>query len=189
MAPRAGKIAAVLTDDGTAAQALLAAIVADWRNSGAKIAGVIGELHGLPDRTCGAGFLRDIASGKPYPTYLQIPPRQTSCHLDAAGVASACKAILDQIPASDLVVLNKFGKLEGIGEGLAAAFELAVRTDKPILTTVSERHRDAWGAFAPDTSFLPADREAVESWWSAVRMPTRHSADKPHAHPGYGGGA
>lgn len=182
MAPRVGKIAAVLADDGTATQALLAAMIADWRESGAKIAGVIGELHGLPDRTCGAGFLRDIASGKPYRIYLEAPPRQNSCHLDAAGVASVCKAILDQISVSDLVVLNKFGKLERTGEGLATAFELAISAGRPLLTTVSDRHRDAWRAFAPDTSFLPADKAALQNWWRAVRVSLPHPPHAPHIH-------
>ena len=76
MAPPVGKIAAVLADDSAATQALIAAMVADSRDSGAKIAGVIGELHGLPDRTCGAGFLRDIASGETYRIYLEGPRRQ-----------------------------------------------------------------------------------------------------------------
>jgi hypothetical protein len=139
MAPQVGKIPTVLADDRTATQALLAAMVADWRDSGVTIAGVIGELLGLPDRTCGAGFLRDIASGKPYRIYLETPRRQTSCHLDAAGVASACRAVLEQISMSDLVVI---GKSEGIGE--AKAFELAISAGKPVLTTVSERHHNAW---------------------------------------------
>jgi len=182
MAPGVGKIAAVLADDGTATQALLASMVAVWRDSGAKIAGVIGELHGFPDRSCGAGFLRDIASGKPFRIYLETPPRQSSCHLDAAGVASVCKAILDQISVSDLVVLNKFGKLEGMGEGLAPAFELAVSAGKPVLTTVSERYRHAWRTFAPDTSFLPANKVALQNWWRAIRVPVRRPR-APHAHP------
>jgi nucleoside-triphosphatase THEP1 len=183
MALGVGKVAAVLADDVTATQALLAAMVADWRDSGVKITGVIGELHGLPDRTCGAGFLRDIASGKPYRIYLEAPPRQNLCHLDAAGVASACKAILDQISVSDLVVLNKFGTLERTGEGLAAAFELAISAGKPLLTTVSDRHRDAWRTFAPDTSFLPADKAALQDWWRAIHVPLRPPAHARHAHP------
>ncbi|MFY9837272.1 MAG: DUF2478 domain-containing protein [Xanthobacteraceae bacterium] len=163
-----GKVAAVVTDDGTAAQVLLSAMVADWRKSGTRIAGVIGELHGLPDRTCGAGFLRDIASGKPFAIYLENPPTQTSCHLDAAGVATACEAVIGDIPMSDLVVLNKFGKLEGMGQGLAAAFELAISAGKPLLTTVSNRHCDAWRSFAPHTFFLPADKAALQDWWCAI---------------------
>jgi nucleoside-triphosphatase THEP1 len=186
MAPQVGKIAAVLADDSTSTQALLAAMVADWRDSGAKIAGVIGELHGLPDRTCGAGFLRDIASGKTYRIYLETPRRQTSCHLDAAGVASACRAVLEQISMSDVVVLNKFGKLEGMGEGLAPAFELAISAGKPVLTTVSERHRNAWRTFAPDTSFLSANKVALQNWWRAIRVPLRGRPRASHADPGRG---
>jgi hypothetical protein len=182
MAPGVGKIAAVLADDGAATQSLLVAMVSDWRGSGAKIAGAIGELHGLPDRACGAGFLRDIASGRPYRIYLDAPTRSNSCHLDAAGVASVCQAILDQISTSDLVVLNKFGKLERMGEGLAPAFELAISVGKPVLTTVSDRHRDAWRTFAPDTSFLPADKAALQNWWRAIGGPLRHPPHARHAH-------
>jgi len=101
------RIAAVAGSDGIAA--LLASAVIGWRSEGARIVGVIGELHGLPDRTCGAGFLRDIALGTAYRIYLETAPGHTSCHLDAEGVAKACVAICGQIPASDLVVLNKFG--------------------------------------------------------------------------------
>lgn len=168
MAPEVGKIAAILTDDGAATQNLITAMVADWRESGARIAGVIGELHGLPDRVCGAGFLRDIASGKRYAIYLETPPSLTSCHLDAACVASACKDLLDQIPISDLVVLNKFGKLESAGQGLAAAFDLAISAGKPMLTTVSNRHCDAWRTFAPGTGLLPADKASLQDWWRAI---------------------
>lgn len=182
MALEVEKIAAVLTDDGAASQVLLAAVIANWRSAGAEIVGLIGELHGLPDRTCGAGFLRDIAFGKPYSIYLETPPSQTSCHLDQAGVTCACKAILQQIPTSELVVLNKFGKLESMGEGLATAFKLAIAAGKPLLTTVSRRHRDAWCAFAPDTIFLPSDKASLDNWWSALPTERRHPDYQHHRH-------
>jgi nucleoside-triphosphatase THEP1 len=169
MKPAIQHIAALAGGDGVAA--LLAATVAAWRAEGVKVTGVTGELHGLPDRTCGAGFLRDIASDAPYRIYLETAPSHTSCHLDADGVATACAAICEQIPASDLVVLNKFGKLEAMGNGLAPAFELAVASGKPLLTTVSALHRDAWSAFAPQAAFLNADRTVLQEWWQGMRMP------------------
>jgi len=163
-----GKIAA-LVGSGAATQALLAEVVADWRAAGSKIAGVIAEPHGLPDRVCGAGFLRDIVSNTPYPIYLDAPQSRAACHLDAAGVAGACAAILSQIPASDLVVFNKFGKLEATGEGLAPAFDAAVAARKPVLTTVSENHVDAWRAFAPGAITLAADKAALQKWWLGAK--------------------
>ncbi|MEO9191315.1 MAG: DUF2478 domain-containing protein [Acetobacteraceae bacterium] len=169
MTPATGRIATVVGADGATIQALFAAAVADWRASGANIVGVIAEAHNLPDRTCSAGTLRDVVSGESYSMFLETVPSNTSCHLDAGGVEAACAAILDQVPASDLVVLSKFGKLEAARGGLAAAFEAAIAAGKPVLTTVSEKHRDAWGALAPDAIRLPADEAAIQAWWRALR--------------------
>jgi Protein of unknown function (DUF2478) len=54
-------------------------------------------------------------------------------------------------------------------QGLAAAFEAAVADGKPVLTTVSDRHRDAWQAFAPNAILLPPDEAAIQDWWRAVQ--------------------
>jgi nucleoside-triphosphatase THEP1 len=169
MSHSTGKIATVTGADSAATQALFAALADGWRASGLKVVGVIAEAHGLPDRTCSAGILRDIVSGNPYPIYLETAPANTSCHLDAAGVETACTTLLDQIAASDVVVLSKFGKLEAMRQGLAGAFEAAIAAGKPVLTTVSEKHRDAWRAFAPDTVWLAADKAAIDAWQRAAR--------------------
>jgi len=169
MTLKTAKTAAISGDDGVAAQALLAEMVAEWRAGGARIAGVTAEGHGLPGRTCGAGFLREIASGKARTIYLDAPSSSTSCHLDAAGVADAGRAIVEEIPTSDLVILNKFGKLEAMGAGLAAAFAAAIAVDKPLLTTVSEKHRNGWSSFAPGAIFLTAEKSALQDWWQSVR--------------------
>jgi nucleoside-triphosphatase THEP1 len=169
MTPHTEKIAAIAGDDGATAQALLIEMAAQWRAHGAKIIGVTAESHGLPGRTCGAGFLREIASGRAHTIYLDAPSSDTSCHLDAAGVADAGTGIIEQIPTSDLVILNKFGKLEATGKGLAAAFAAAIAADKPLLTTVSEKHRDAWSSFAPDAIFLSPAKAILQDWWHAVK--------------------
>jgi hypothetical protein len=158
-----GKIAALRNVDGQQIQVLLAAMAAEWRAEGAHVAGVVAELHGLPDRTCSAGFLRDVAFDKAHSIYLDTPASPTSCHLDVAGVAAAGAALLGQIPESDLVILNKFGKLEAMGQGLAAAFRCAVDAGKPLLTTVSAAHSEAWRAFAPQAIFLESDKTALRN--------------------------
>lgn len=168
MTQASGRIAVVEGPDGATIQTLFAAMVARWRASGAQVVGVIAEPHNLPDRTCSAGILRDVASGKPYSMYLETAPSDTSCHLDAGGVETACAAVLDQVPASDLVVLSKFGKLEAARGGLAAAFEAAIAGGKPLLTTVSSKHRDAWHGLAPEAVLLVADEAAIQAWWRKV---------------------
>lgn len=167
MSPVSRKIAAVVGADSTTTQSLLAAAAARWRRAGARVVGVIAEPHNLPDRSCAAGYLRDIASGKSFTMYLEAAPNGTSCHLDAAGVEAACDELRDQLAACDVVVLSKFGKLEAMHKGLAAAFDAAIAAGKPILTSVSEKHRDAWRAVAPDAVELAADDMTLQAWWRA----------------------
>jgi len=64
---------------------------------------------------------------------------------------------------------RKFGKLETKRAGLASAFEAAITAGKPVLTTVSDGHYDAWRALAPNAISLPADVAAIHAWWRAVR--------------------
>jgi hypothetical protein len=169
MTSAARKLVALMGNDGAMIQALLAEMVADWRAAGVRIAGVMAESHGLPDRVCGAGILREIATGKPHPIYIDAPLSRSSCHLDAAGVAHACAAVVSQIPTCDLVVLNKFGKLEAMGEGLAPAFNAAIAVGKPVLTTVSGKHVNAWHELAPNTVTLAADKAALQKWWVGAK--------------------
>lgn len=163
------RIAAVTGGQSAAVQPLFAALVTEWRAGGTKVAGVLSEPDGASDRTCTAGFLREINSGEAYQIHLETPPVGTSCDIDAAGVETAGRDVLTDLEPSDLVILSKFGKLETMGGGLARAFEAAIAADKPLLTTVSEKHLEAWRAVAPDSILLPADEAAIRRWWEGAR--------------------
>lgn len=152
--------------DGPRLQALLSAAIDEWKAAGLRVAAVIAEAHNLPNRTCSAGFLRDVSSGKAYSMFLEAPPAGTSCHLDATGVEGACAALLGQIADSDVVVLSKFGKLEAAGGGLAPTFAAAIAAGKPVLSTVSDLHWAACRRLAPDALRLPADATAIRDWWA-----------------------
>lgn len=165
MASMTRRIAVVQGDDSEGIQDLLAAVASEWRAKAIRVAGVTARAHGLPDRTCSAGVLCEIGSGNRFPIYLEAAPPGTSCHLDADGVDAACASVIDRIADCDLVVLSKFGKLEAMRQGLFPAFEAAIAAGKPVLTTVSTKHHEAWAAFAPDAVRLGADRSALSDWW------------------------
>lgn len=158
-----GTVAALLRTGAGDPETLLAGAVAAWREAGLRVAGVLAEPHNLPGFACGAGYLRDIETGAAQRIFLESAPATTVCHLDAAGVEAACRALADRIAASDRVVLSKFGKLEAGGGGLAPAFRAAIAAGKPLLTTVSEKHLDAWRSFAPDAELL-AGAPALDAW-------------------------
>lgn len=165
-----GRIGVISGPDSSVAQAAIAMAVAGWRAEGARIAGVLSEGHSLPDRSCGAGYLRDIESGERFTIYQDVPAEgSATCHIDAEGVEAACAAVLHRIGVSDLVVFNKFGKLEAMHQGLWQALEAAVAAGKPSLLALSEKHSEAFRAFAPDAVWLAPERSALDRWWNAVR--------------------
>jgi Protein of unknown function (DUF2478) len=164
------RIAAVEGVKSSTVQALFEQAVGGWRAAGVRVIGLIEETHGLPDRTCNAGVLRDIVSGKSHSIYLEIPPSNSSCHIDAAGAEIACGIVLSQIEQCDLVVLSKFGKLEAGSGGLIDAFRAAIAAGKPVLTSISDKHLDAWRAFAPMAKTLPANSAALQDWWNGAEQ-------------------
>jgi len=166
------KIGVISGPDSAAAQAAIAAAVGEWRAKGTRVAGVLSEEHGLPGRSCGAGYLRDIASGERFAIYRDVPAEGSACHIDAEGVEAACAALIRQIAASDLVVLNKFGKLEAMHQGLWRALEAAAAAGKPSLLALSEKHADAFRTVAPDAAWLPPERAALDRWWETTHAGT-----------------
>ncbi|HMN72018.1 MAG TPA: DUF2478 domain-containing protein [Rhodoblastus sp.] len=156
-------IAVIANDEVQDAQALLARIVANWRERGLRVAGVLAEDR-EEEGACSAGFLRDIGTGTRFSIQLDAAPAGASCHLDARGVEGACEALLPQVGDADIVVLSKFGKLEATGQGLWPAFASAASAGIPLLTTVSPRHVAAWNAWAPAAEWLEAGEGSVERW-------------------------
>lgn len=173
-------IAVVQGAPGAAVQEMFRRLVDRWRPP-ARVAGVIAESHGLPDRACTAGFLRSIGSGERFPIFQDRGPGSTSCHLDGAGALTAAEAVRRDIATGcDVVVLSKFGKLEAGGEGLLDAFRAAIEARIPVLTSVSPVFEQALASFAaPSFSVLPADAAEIDAWWQAVRPPTRATDRAP----------
>jgi nucleoside-triphosphatase THEP1 len=172
------RIAAVRGSDCATVQALFQHMVEHWRAFGVQIVGLIEKMHGLAGRTCNAGVLHDIATGSPYPIFREAVLRSDACHIDVTGAEIASKAVLPQIGTCDLVILSKFGKLEAAKRGLIGAFEAAMRLGKPVLTTVLDRHLQAWREFAPDASALEARPDALTEWWTLIGS---NSPPKPPA--------
>jgi hypothetical protein len=152
------------------------ALVERWRPT-VRIAGVVAEDHGLPDRKCRAGYLRSIVSGTLYPIFQDFGPGTEACHLKEEGALAAAAAVEKDIGAGcDLVLLSKFGKLEAAGQGLTEAFTAALAADLPLLTSVSPAFEAAWRGFAaPHFEILPAEADSVETWWRAI-----HGGVTPH---------
>lgn len=164
-------IAAIGNREGHDSQAILSEAAADLRRAGARIVGVLAEDSDI-EGACSAAFLRDLASGRRFSIQLDTAPAGTTCHLDAAGINEACAQLLPQMALADVVLLSKFGKTEAMGQGLWAAFSNAIAAGKPLLTTVSPKHAEAWMEFAPDAIWLEPDSRSIEQWWHSAKAQT-----------------
>jgi hypothetical protein len=164
------KIAVVQGVPSAQVQQLFQTLVGRWQPS-ARLAGVVAEDHGLADRACSAGFLRSLGNGERFPIFQDLGPGSTTCHLAEAGALAAAAAVRRDIAAGcDLVLLNKFGKLEAGGGGLRDAFGAAMEAGVPVLTAVSSGFAGAWESFAaPLFVVVPADADRIDAWWHALR--------------------
>jgi hypothetical protein len=135
-----------------------------------RVAGVIEDPVSGEEGPCSGGDLRSLADGRRFPLMQDLGPAAEACRLDAAGVVGAAEAVTQGIAAGcDLVVLNKFGKIEAERSGLAPAFACAIEAGLPILTSVSPRFTGAWDRYAaPLYVILPPELDALDGWWRAV---------------------
>jgi Protein of unknown function (DUF2478) len=177
----APKIAIVQGAPSAVVQELFRSFAERWRPS-VRLAGVLAEDHGLPDRACTAGYLRSLVDGARYPIFQDLG-RNSGCHLSGDGAVVAAAAVRGDIAAGcDLVMLSKFGKLEADGGGLRDAFGAAIEAGVPVLTSVSPAYTARWEAFAaPLFTVLPPDAAQVDAWWRSVCPPSHRPSSEQAA--------
>lgn len=171
-------IAAVQGASSATIQALLADFAAGLAREGVRVAGIVEVAASAPQGGCRDIALRDLASGALISISQDLGPGSTACNLDADGLAAACVAVERSLArGADLAVISKFGKQEAARSGLADAFRAAVEAGVPILTAVNPSMAAPWSAFAGALAeVLPAEREALASWWRRSVSRTLSSA-------------
>lgn len=162
-------IAAIQGASSLEIQALMRTFV-DRLDAGVRLAGVIEVEVAGPTSSRAASELRSLSDDRRFPIFQDLGAGAAACAVDADGIVAACAAVQRDIAAGcDLVVLNKFGRLESERSGLSAAFSAAVEAGAPILTSVAPKHNPAWAAFAaPMFVILPPTMAAIEGWWRGV---------------------
>ncbi|WP_119166421.1 DUF2478 domain-containing protein [Algihabitans albus] len=98
-------------------------------------------------------------------------------HLLPDGVATMAR-ILERAAASstDLLIVDKFGPLEGRGLGMASALRKALAKPVPMVVAVRHEFLPAWRSFVADAAptrletltELPPDEAALNAWWAAT---------------------
>lgn len=160
------RLAAIPYERDFGIDAFMQGVVARLRARGLRLGGVIQHNDAECDDRCMAMSLEDLSSGARFPISQDLGPSAEGCRLDAAGLAAAAAAFSGVLAEqADLVIVNKFGKQEALGEGLREEIAKAVMAGLPVLLAVRHDFLPAWRDFAGDDWVaLAADEEPVERW-------------------------
>ncbi len=133
---------------------------------GLRLGGVVQHNDGACESGCFSMALEDLASGVRYPISENRGAGATGCRLDAGGLAAAGGAVGVALAGeTDLVIVNKFGRQEVLGQGLRQEIAAALLAGVPVLIAVRQDVLPAFRDFAgEDWTELPAQAEAIETW-------------------------
>ena len=148
--------------------AVLRAFAADLNARGFRAVGMV-QAGQCADSSLSAVL---VHSGEKLLLAQDFDPRASGCRLDLGRLQDAAARVADAMEAgADLVIINRFGKRERDGKGLAYLIERALDADIPVVIAVSSEHFADWIKFAGGMSVkLACDPTALGQWWNNVSM-------------------
>jgi hypothetical protein len=161
-------IAAVVYGAGDDPDALLRDFAADLNARGLRAIGMV-QAGQCADSSLSAVL---VHNGETLLLAQDPDPAATGCRLDLARLASAGERVAASLDdGADLLVVNRFGKREAGGKGLASLIDRALKADVPVVIAVSSERFADWIKFAGGMSVkLACDRHALDQWWHKVSM-------------------
>lgn len=155
---------------------LLAEVVRTLEADGLQLAGTVRVQPVDPlGHPCDMD-LRVLPDGPVFRISQPLGRRARGCRLDGGVIEAIAVEVEARLAGADLLVVNKFGKLEAQGRGLCSAIVQATDMDLPTLVGVNELNLKDFLAFSGGTARrIDAGAQAVLDWISASREATsRH---------------
>ncbi|MEZ5644146.1 MAG: DUF2478 domain-containing protein [Burkholderiaceae bacterium] len=176
--------AAAIEDDGSCdVDALLAEVAERLGRAGRRVGGLL-MTYPQGRATCaGEMVLVDIETRETYLVSQPLGSGSSGCRADPQGFARASVVLRRLVGrAPDLVICNRFGRLEVEGGGFRAEMLDLMASDVPVLTVVSSRFRDDWLSFTGDAALLRPDIAVVDAWlWRCLAESVPDGAVQPGA--------
>ena len=159
-------LAALVYDDGEDPDAVLRDFAAKLNAHGVRAVGMV-QAGQCADSSLSAVL---VHNGEKILLAQDFDPSASGCRLDLARLQNAGERVAEALAAgADLLIVNRFGKRERDGKGLAYLIERALYADIAVVIAVSSQHFEDWIKFAGGMSVkLHCDRSALEAWWDRV---------------------
>ncbi|NVN87174.1 MAG: DUF2478 domain-containing protein [Rhodopseudomonas sp.] len=139
----------IVYSDGAAAGRFISDFGYRLRDSGVAVAGVVPASSGCRDGKPSCDMeLEELATRIILQLSEDRDKRATGCRLDPAAVQEAAALISASIRnGPELLILNKFGRLESEGEGLCDVIGEAIELGIPVVVGVPQRNIGPWRVF------------------------------------------
>ncbi len=144
---------------------LLAETVARLEARGLALAGTVQCNLERPGRDLCDMDLRLLPGGPQVRISIDLGAEARGCRLDAGALEQAVLWVSRHLDGAELLVVNKFGKQEAIGKGMAPVIAEALDRGLPVLVGVNGLNLPPFLDFAGGLAqALPADAAAVADW-------------------------
>lgn len=163
-------IAAIIYAPTAPAEAVMSAFAAELAASGVRLGGLLQETAFGEDACKCSMEVVELDSGRRLSISQALGKGSSSCSLDPSALAEASVAIRRAVASrADLVMVNKFGKAEKAGGGLAAEMLAVMAEGIPLLTAVPQALVADWTSFTGGAgALLDPDIAALRRWWACT---------------------
>jgi nucleoside-triphosphatase THEP1 len=172
-------ILAIVYADGVAAGRFISEVGYRLREAGVAVTGIVPYQPNFRDRSDRCDMeVEDLASRIVLQLSDDRDARTADCRLDPAALHEAAALISASFKhAPELVILNKFGRLEVEGEGLRDVIRDAVELGIPVVVGVPERNIGSWRVFTDGLAEEVAiDSPHLHQWLSRRGFDTRRES-------------
>jgi hypothetical protein len=170
-------LAALVYDQDQDPDAVLRGLAADLKAQGFRVVGMV-QAGQCADSSLSAVL---VHSGETLLLSQDFDPNARGCRLDLGRLQDAGERVAAALEAgADLVIINRFGKRERDGKGLAFLIERALDAGIPVIIAVANQNFADWIIFAHGLGVkLSCDLDAAGDWWHMIsaRHPKRTPFD------------
>lgn len=153
---------------------LIAEVADKLTAKGLRLAGTVQSNHERPNRKKCDMDLRVLPDGPVVRISEDRGDLARGCILDSGALEQTVHEVERRLDGAEVLIVNKFGKREAEGKGLAPVIAEALHRGLPVLVGVNGLNLAALLSFAEeDIQGLPTNAEAVADWCLAgvVRQP------------------
>jgi hypothetical protein len=160
---------------------VMAAFAAARAAQGLRLAGVVQVSAHTQGCACSETHVLDLESGARIPILQDLGSQSEACRADSAALADVAEILRRALARGpDLILINRFGRLEAEGKGLRAEIGAAAASGIPVLVGVSLRYLEAWRAFTSGLDVeLACTSAALEDWWHRLEQARISAASLP----------